>query len=78
MKYAEVIGDPISHSKSPTIHGFWLKVLGLDGEYRATHVTPGGWPTISPRASPIPTGSAATSPSRIRKPRSPLSRIVAG
>ena len=37
--YAEVIGDPIGHSKSPIIHGFWLKALGLDGEYRATHVT---------------------------------------
>lgn len=40
--YAEVIGDPIGHSKSPTIHGFWLAALGLDGEYRATHVTPDG------------------------------------
>jgi shikimate dehydrogenase len=42
MTYAEVIGDPIGHSKSPLIHGFWLKALGLDGEYRATHVTPDG------------------------------------
>ena len=42
MKYAEVIGDPIKHSKSPLIHGFWLKALGLDGEYRATHVMPEG------------------------------------
>lgn len=40
--YAEVIGDPIKHSKSPMIHGFWLKALGIDGEYRATHVTPEG------------------------------------
>ncbi|MBA3676082.1 MAG: shikimate dehydrogenase [Sphingosinicella sp.] len=36
--YAEVIGDPISHSKSPLIHGFWLEKLGLEGEYRATRV----------------------------------------
>lgn len=42
MTYAEVIGDPIKHSKSPMIHGFWLKALGLDGDYRATHVTPEG------------------------------------
>lgn len=42
MTYAEVIGDPISHSKSPIIHGFWLKALGMKGEYRATHVTPEG------------------------------------
>lgn len=40
--YAEVIGDPISHSKSPLIHGFWLDALGIEGEYRACHVTPAG------------------------------------
>ena len=38
--YAEVIGDPISHSKSPLIHGFWLEKLGVAGAYRATHVLP--------------------------------------
>lgn len=38
--YAEVIGDPIAHSKSPLIHRFWLDALGIDGDYRATHVTP--------------------------------------
>jgi len=40
--YAEVIGDPIVQSKSPTIHGFWLAELGIDAEYRACHVTPEG------------------------------------
>jgi shikimate dehydrogenase len=39
MAYAEVIGDPIAHTKSPVIHGFWLKALGIEAEYRATHVT---------------------------------------
>ncbi|MEQ1724771.1 MAG: shikimate dehydrogenase [Sphingopyxis sp.] len=38
--YAEVIGDPIAHSKSPLIHGFWLDVLGIDAAYRACHVRP--------------------------------------
>jgi shikimate dehydrogenase len=38
--YAEVIGDPISHSKSPLIHNFWLEKLGIDAEYRACHVKP--------------------------------------
>ena len=28
--YAEVIGDPIEHSLSPLIHGFWLDALGID------------------------------------------------
>lgn len=36
--YAEVIGDPIAHSKSPTIHRFWLEALGIAGDYRATRV----------------------------------------
>lgn len=40
--YAEVIGDPIEQSKSPAIHGFWLRELGIDGDYRAARVLPGG------------------------------------
>jgi shikimate dehydrogenase len=36
--YAEVIGDPIAHSKSPLIHGFWLDALRIEGEYRRAHV----------------------------------------
>lgn len=39
--YAEVIGDPIAHSKSPLIHRFWLDKLGLCGDYRKNHVRPG-------------------------------------
>ena len=39
--YAEVIGDPIAHSKSPLIHNFWLGKLGIDAEYRACHMKPG-------------------------------------
>jgi shikimate dehydrogenase len=38
--YAEVIGDPIAHSKSPLIHRFWLDQLGIDADYRATRVAP--------------------------------------
>lgn len=37
--YAEVIGDPIAHSRSPLIHRFWLAKLGLDGDYLARRVT---------------------------------------
>jgi shikimate dehydrogenase len=36
--YAEVIGDPIAHSKSPLIHNFWLEKLAIAGDYRKTHV----------------------------------------
>ena len=35
-RYAEVIGDPIVQSKSPTMHGFWLEALGIAAVYRAT------------------------------------------
>ncbi|RZF65333.1 shikimate dehydrogenase [Sphingomonas populi] len=38
--YAEVIGDPIAHSKSPLIHGFWIEALGLDARYERRHVSP--------------------------------------
>jgi shikimate dehydrogenase len=40
--WAEVIGDPISHSKSPIVHRFWLEALGIPGDYRATQVTTDG------------------------------------
>lgn len=39
LPYAEVIGDPIAHSKSPIIHRFWLAALGIAADYRACHVT---------------------------------------
>jgi shikimate dehydrogenase len=38
--YAEVIGDPISHSKSPIIHSFWLEKLGIVAEFKTCHVLP--------------------------------------
>ena len=40
--YAEVIGDPIAHSKSPLIHNFWLNRLGIDADYRFSHVAADG------------------------------------
>jgi len=40
--FAEVIGDPIAHSRSPMIHGFWLEMLGIEADYRACHVTADG------------------------------------
>jgi shikimate dehydrogenase len=39
--FAEVIGDPIAHSKSPAIHKFWLGKLGIEGDYRHCLVRPG-------------------------------------
>jgi shikimate dehydrogenase len=42
VPYAEVIGDPVAHSRSPLIHKFWLQQLGIEGDYRATRVTDDG------------------------------------
>lgn len=35
-----VIGHPIAHSRSPLIHGYWLKQLGLNGHYGREDVKP--------------------------------------
>ena len=35
-----VIGWPIEHSRSPMIHGYWLKQLGLAGSYDKVAVRP--------------------------------------
>jgi shikimate dehydrogenase len=40
MLKAGVIGHPISHSKSPRIHGHWLAVYGIEGEYKAYDIAP--------------------------------------
>ncbi len=39
-KYACVLGWPISHSRSPLIHNYWIKQYGLDAEYRREEVAP--------------------------------------
>jgi shikimate dehydrogenase len=38
MMRACVIGDPIAHSRSPLVHGFWLEELGIAGSYERRHV----------------------------------------
>jgi shikimate dehydrogenase len=62
--YAEVIGDPIAQSKSPIIHGFWLNKLGIDGDYRACHVTAEGLADYlaARRADPLWRGCNVTMP----------------
>jgi shikimate dehydrogenase len=39
-KRAGVIGWPVGHSKSPRLHGFWLRHYRIDGEYAAIAVRP--------------------------------------
>ncbi|MCA3561338.1 MAG: shikimate dehydrogenase [Aestuariivirga sp.] len=40
MTKACVIGWPISHSRSPLIHGYWLKLHGINGSYTRQPVEP--------------------------------------
>jgi len=37
---AGVIGHPIAHSRSPRLHGHWLRAMGLRGHYIPLEVTP--------------------------------------
>ncbi len=35
-----VIGYPAKHSRSPKLHGYWIKKHGLDADYRAEEIAP--------------------------------------
>ncbi|MCB1559034.1 MAG: shikimate dehydrogenase [Alphaproteobacteria bacterium] len=37
---AGVVGHPIAHSKSPLIHGYWLKKYGIAGSYERFDIAP--------------------------------------
>ncbi|HAA92347.1 MAG: shikimate dehydrogenase [Rhodospirillaceae bacterium] len=39
-RLAGIMGWPVSHSKSPRLHGFWLEELGIDGAYLPLEVAP--------------------------------------
>lgn len=39
-KLAGVIGWPVSHSRSPRLHGYWLREYGIDGAYLPMPVPP--------------------------------------
>lgn len=40
MKHAAIIGWPVGHSRSPLIHGYWLRRYGIDGDYGRCEVRP--------------------------------------
>lgn len=40
MARAFVCGHPIAHSRSPLIHGYWLKAYGIAGSYEPIDVAP--------------------------------------
>jgi shikimate dehydrogenase len=43
---AGVIGHPVGHSRSPRLHGHWLKTYGLDGHYVPMDVAPADLETV--------------------------------
>ena len=65
--YAEVVGDPIAQSRSPQIHTFWLKALGIEGAYRAHRVTRAELPDYlaKRRADPAWRGCNVTMPLKL-------------
>ena len=51
IPFAQVIGDPIAHSKSPLIHGFWLRKTAIEGRYTSVLVPPEELATYFERAA---------------------------
>jgi shikimate dehydrogenase len=35
-----IMGHPVAHSRSPMLHGYWLRMLGIDGAYELADVAP--------------------------------------
>jgi shikimate dehydrogenase len=67
IPYAEVIGDPIAHSKSPLMHRYWLQSLGIEADYRARQVRSGevGTYLADRRREPLWRGCNVTAPLKI-------------
>ena len=65
--YAEVIGDPIDHSLSPAIHGFWLEALGIEATYGRRKVSRADLPAYlaEKRGDPGWRGSNVTMPLKL-------------
>ena len=38
--FAAIVGWPVEHSRSPALHGFWLRQYGIDGHYGRLPVEP--------------------------------------
>lgn len=44
-RVAGIIGWPVSHSRSPRLHGFWLERYGIDGAYLPLAIRPENFAT---------------------------------
>ena len=50
---AAVIGHPIAHSKSPNVHGYWLRKYGLKGHYIPMDIAPDKLADLLPRLADL-------------------------
>jgi shikimate dehydrogenase len=50
---AAVIGHPIAHSKSPNVHGYWLRKYGLKGHYIPMDIEPDKLSDLLPRLADL-------------------------
>jgi|KBSSwiStaDraftv2_1062776.scaffolds.fasta_scaffold353877_2 shikimate dehydrogenase len=46
MTRACIMGHPVAHSRSPMLHGYWLRTLKLDGAYDFADVAPENFETF--------------------------------
>ena len=46
LRRACVMGHPVAHSRSPLIHNYWLKRLGIAGAYEIKDLTPEAFPSF--------------------------------
>ena len=46
LRRACITGHPVAQSRSPMLHGYWLKTLGIDGAYERADVAPEDFPAF--------------------------------
>jgi shikimate dehydrogenase len=46
VRAACIVGWPVKHSRSPLIHGYWIKHHGLDAQYRHEAIAPADFPAF--------------------------------
>jgi shikimate dehydrogenase len=46
LRRACIMGHPVTQSRSPMLHGYWLKTLQIEGAYERAEVTPEDFPAF--------------------------------
>jgi shikimate dehydrogenase len=46
LRRACIMGHPVAQSRSPMLHGYWLRTLGIDGAYERADVPPEDFPAF--------------------------------